>query len=175
MFHSIRWRLVASYVFLAVMTISVVGFLAIEIVQTTSNQREVDEMQASAQAIAHQATNLIGQQPIHLFPLSQLVRTTAFLGNFRVRILDAQHNAIADSGAPGEWNDMVWIAPPQGTDLLIAKFKHFGAGYAAGSPKVGHAQPGFEQFAAGHFDDGDPQELQPMGRAHFLRSVNSGG
>ncbi len=138
MFHSIRWRLVASYVLLAVMTISVVGFLAIEIVQTTSNQREVDEMQASAQAIARQAANLVnaasqsspstssgqtsqtGQpaQQVRVFALTQLVRTTAFLGDFRVKILDAQHNAIADSGAPGEWNDMVWIAPPQGSDLL---------------------------------------------------------
>jgi signal transduction histidine kinase len=117
MFHSIRWRLIASYVLLAVMTITVVGFLAIEIVQTTSNQREVDEMQSSAQAIALQANSLVSQSA-RPFPLTQLVRTTAFLGNFRVRILDAQRNPLADSGVPGEWNDMVWIAPPQGTNLL---------------------------------------------------------
>ncbi len=117
MFHSIRWRLVGSYVFLAVVTVAVVGLLAMEIIKTATTQRETDELTASAEAIAHQAAPFI-QLPVRPFPLSQLVRATAFLGNFRVRVLDAQRNPLADSGVPGDWNDMVWIAPPQGTDLL---------------------------------------------------------
>jgi signal transduction histidine kinase len=174
MFHSIRWRLVASYVFLAVMTISVVGFLAIEIVQTTSNQREVDELEASAQAIAHQATNLIGQ-PLHPFPLSQLVRTTAFLGNFRVRILDAQHNAIADSGSPGEWNDMVWIAPPQGTDLLSPNSSTSGLVMPLDRQKSGTPSPDLSNLPPGTSTTVIRKSYSPWGGRISFDTITSGG
>lgn len=116
-FHSIRWRLIASYVFLAVVTVAVVGVLAMEIVRRAAYNREVSELQASADAIAHQAMPWIGQSR-RLFELTQLVRTTAFLGNMRVRILDKQRSPLVDSGLPGEWNAMVWISPPQGSGLL---------------------------------------------------------
>lgn len=117
MFQSIRWRLVASFVFLAVVTVLVVGFLAVEIVRRYTYQRETAELQASAEAIARQAASMISPS-VNPFGLSQLVRTTAFLGNVRVRILDARRNPLVDSGLPGEWNEMVWIAPAQGTELL---------------------------------------------------------
>jgi signal transduction histidine kinase len=115
--HSIRWRLIASYVFLAVVTVAVAGVLAMEIVRRAAYEREVSELQASADAIAHQAMPWVGQTR-RLFELTQLVRTTAFLGNMRVRILDKQRNPVVDSGLPGEWNAMVWITPPQGSELL---------------------------------------------------------
>ncbi len=117
MFHSIRWRLIASYVILAVLTVGAVGFLAIEIVRYYANQSEISELQASADAIALQARPML-TPAIHPFELTQLVRTTAFLGNIRVRILDRQNNPLVDSGQPGEWNDMVWITPPQGANLV---------------------------------------------------------
>ncbi len=117
--HSIRWRLVASYVLLALMTVSVVGFLAMEIVRRSTYQREVNEMQSNADAIARQASHLVAPLA-RPFELSQLVRTTAFLGNMRVRILDRQNSPVVDSGLPGEWNDMVWIAPPQNSTLFSA-------------------------------------------------------
>jgi signal transduction histidine kinase len=117
MFHSIRWRLIASYVVLAVLTVGAVGFLAIEIVRYYAYQSEVSELQASADSIARQARPMF-TPAIHPFELTQLVRTTAFLGNIRVRILDRQNNPVVDSGQPDEWNDMVWITPPQGTDLV---------------------------------------------------------
>jgi len=115
--HSIRWRLVASYVLLAMVTVSMVGLLALEIVRRSANEREVNEMQSNADAIAHQAFRLVA--PVaRPFELSQLVRTTAFLANMRVRILDRENNPVADSGLPGVWNDMVWIAPPQNSALF---------------------------------------------------------
>lgn len=117
MFHSIRWRLVASYIILVLVTVGVVGLLAIEIVRRYANQREVAELQATADVIAHQAGLWMNPTP-RRFELSQLVRTTAFLGNVRVRILDAQNNPMIDSGLPGEWNEMVWIAPPQGSQVI---------------------------------------------------------
>ena len=117
MFHSIRWRLIASYVVLAVLTVGAVGFLAIEIVSYYANQSEVSELQASADAIALQARPMF-TPTIRPFELTQLVRTTAFLGNIRVRILDRQNNLVVDSGQPGEWNEMVWITPPQGANLV---------------------------------------------------------
>jgi signal transduction histidine kinase len=116
-FHSIRWRLIFSYVFLTILTVSVVGFVAMEIERRSAYQRELGEMQASADAIAHQANRVLSPT-VRPYELTQLVRATAFLGNMRVRILDRQHNLVADSGLPGEWNDMVWIAPPEGAQLI---------------------------------------------------------
>jgi signal transduction histidine kinase len=117
MLHSIRWRLVASYIVLVLVTVGVVGLLAIEIVRQYAYQREVSELQANADVIAHQAGLWMNPSP-HRFELSQLVRTTAFLGNVRVRILDTANNPLIDSGLPGEWNEMVWIAPPQGSQVI---------------------------------------------------------
>lgn len=117
MFHSIRWRLIASYLVLAVLTVSAVGILAIEIVRYYASQSEVNELQASAEAVARQARSMI-TPTIHPYELSQLVRTTAFIGNVRVRILDGHNKPLVDSGQPGEWYDMVWITSAQGTDLV---------------------------------------------------------
>ncbi len=100
MFHSIRWRLVASYIVLVLVTVGVVGLLAIEIVRQYAYQREVAELQANADVIAHQAWPWMNPAP-RRFELSQLVRTTAFLGNVRVRILDIQANPLIDLGPAG--------------------------------------------------------------------------
>jgi hypothetical protein len=88
MFHSIRWRLVASYIFLSVLVVVMVGVLAVEIVRRYTYQREMADLQFSAEEIAWAAGVLMNPSPNPL-GLSQLVRATAFLGNMRVRILDA--------------------------------------------------------------------------------------
>ena len=112
MFHSIRTRLVVSFVLLAVLTVGAVGLMAVEIVRQVAFRRELSELQSSADAIALQASPWMSPT-LRRTELSQLVRTTAFLGNMRVRILDAQKNPLVDSGAPGDWNDVAWIATPQ--------------------------------------------------------------
>jgi signal transduction histidine kinase len=146
--HSIRWRLIFSYVFLTVLTVSVVGFVAMEIERRSAYQRELGEMQASADAIAHQAYRVLSPA-VRPFELTQLVRATAFLGNMRVRILDRQHNLVADSGLPGEWNDMVWIAPPEGSQLISPELSSSGLMVPLERPKPSDSRPPYSNLPPG--------------------------
>lgn len=116
MFRSIRWRLVASYVVLALLTVSVVGVLAIEIVRRSIQQQELFDLHASAQVIAYQASPLLWPVP-QPQELSQLVRTAAFLADVHVRILDPELKVLADSGPPAQVSELVWVSPPTGIEL----------------------------------------------------------
>jgi signal transduction histidine kinase len=117
MFHSIRWRLIGSYVLLAIVTVSVVGILAVEIVRQYGRQREQADMQANAQVIASQAAAYFWSG-IDRRSLNQLAQSASFLGNLRVRFLDANGELLVDSGAPDADSEMVWVDPPEGHDLL---------------------------------------------------------
>jgi signal transduction histidine kinase len=110
MFRSIRWRLIASYVLLTVLTASAVGVLSIEIMRRYVQRQEAEDLRANAQAVAQQALPLMWPR-VRDRELGQLARTAAFLGSARVRILDRHAQVLADSGAPGEANKLVWIAP----------------------------------------------------------------
>lgn len=111
MFHSIRWRLVASYVLVTLLAVSVVGVLALEIIRRHVRQQEIGDLRANAQAVARQALPLL--QPIPLeYELVQLARASSFLGNVRVRILDEDERLLADSGPPGAISELLWVAPP---------------------------------------------------------------
>jgi len=59
MFASIRWKLVASYMFLALMTVSAVGVLALAVVKRSIQQQELNNLRANAQTVASQALPLI--------------------------------------------------------------------------------------------------------------------
>jgi signal transduction histidine kinase len=117
LFHSIRWRLIGSYVLLAVVTVSVVGILSVEIVRRYAHQREMADIQANAQVIASQAAPYFWPG-IDQRSLNQLAQSASFLGNLRVRFMDAGGDVLADSGMPDLDSEMVWVAPPEGHDLL---------------------------------------------------------
>lgn len=110
MFHSIRWRLVASYVLLTLLTASVVGLLASEIVRRTIRQQEVIELQANAKSMAEKMLPLLWvnapDQQIHA-----LTQAASFLGDVRVRILDTDNRTLADSGIPGVNEELLLIYP----------------------------------------------------------------
>lgn len=59
MLTSIRWRLVASYVLLTVLTVGILGTLTLSLVRRFSQQREVDVLTANARALAEQAAPLV--------------------------------------------------------------------------------------------------------------------
>lgn len=109
-FHSIRWRLVASYVLLTLLTTSLVGILALSLVKQYIEQQEIIYLTANAEAIAQQAMPLIWPVKRNV-ELVELVQTSSFLGNVRVKILDRQKQVISDSGMPAEAGDYVVIAP----------------------------------------------------------------
>lgn len=116
-FSSIRWRLVASYVFLTLLTVLLVGVLALSLVERYVAQQVIEDRTANAEAVARQAASWMWPRK-DLQALQELARTSAFLGNVRVRILDDRERVIADSGAPAAVDQFMWLTPPEELDLL---------------------------------------------------------
>lgn len=110
MFRSIRWRLVASYMLITLLTVSLVGVLTLSLVRREIAQQETAHLRANAQAIASQATSLM-QPMVRHAELAELTRTAAFFANARVRILDSQRRVLADSGLGGDVDEFLWIEP----------------------------------------------------------------
>ena len=111
MFRSIRWRLVLSYVLLTLLTVGVVGVLAVSLVKRYVGQQEIEHLTANAEAVAHQASSLVWPV-IQQRELEELAQTSSFLGNARVRILDDNWRVLADSGSRVEGDEFVWVLPP---------------------------------------------------------------
>ena len=117
MFHTIRWRLVASFILLALLTVSVVSVTALEIMRRYTRQQELDQLQSNAEAIARQAAPMIWPR-LRQMELNQLARAASFLGSMRVRILDHDGQTLVDSGLPEDANELLWIVPPTGQVTL---------------------------------------------------------
>ena len=97
MFHSIRWRLILSYTALTLLTVLLVGALALGLLRQYAERRADQSLQANAQAIATQARPLLSQPGTRLVELERLAVTAAFLGSVRVRILDGEGRLLVDS------------------------------------------------------------------------------
>lgn len=110
MFRSIRWRLVLSFVLLTLLTVSLVGVLALSLVQRSIGRQEVEHLRANAESVAREALPLLWPL-VQQRELQDLAYTASFLGDARVRILDAQGQVLADSGLPARGEEMVWLLP----------------------------------------------------------------
>jgi signal transduction histidine kinase len=108
--RSIRWRLVASYMLLTLLTAGLVGALALSLVKERVEQQEVEYLTANANAAARQAAYLISPT-VHQNDLQRLAQTSAFLGNVRVRILSTDKSVLADSGARSGLDTFIWLMP----------------------------------------------------------------
>lgn len=116
MFRSIRWRLVASYALLTLLTVGLVGVLTLSLVRRFVEQRVVADLTANAESLASQAAPLMW--PTNRTPaLRELARTAAFLGGVRVRILDDNHRVVADSGSPSDLDQVMWFTPHEEVGL----------------------------------------------------------
>jgi signal transduction histidine kinase len=111
MFRSIRWRLILSYVLLTFLTVTLVGVLGISLVHRYVQQREVEHLTANAKAVARQALPLIWPV-VREWELQELTRTSSFLGDVQVRILDKDRHVLADSRPSAEGDDFVWALLP---------------------------------------------------------------
>jgi len=111
MFHSIRWRLVASYVLLTLLTVSLVGVLALSLIQRYVTQQEREYLTENARAVARQALPLL-RPVVHQSDLDELARTASFLGNVRVKVLDHHQRVLADSGHRSGVDAFVWFITP---------------------------------------------------------------
>ena len=111
MFSSIRWRLTLSYVLLTVLTVSLIGVLGLSLLRQYIHQQEGEHLTANAEAVARQAAPLMWPL-LRQNELQDLAQTSAFLGNARVRILNASHQVLADYSPSAQGDDFVWILPP---------------------------------------------------------------
>lgn len=119
-FHSIRWRLVASYVVLSLLTVSIVGVLATEIVRRYVQDREVEKLQANAQSLAQELQPLMWVRT----PAAQihsLTKAASFLGDVRIRVLDTEGLILSDSGRPASIEELVLIHPPEGSGRFYSR------------------------------------------------------
>jgi signal transduction histidine kinase len=109
-FRSIRFRLAASYAALILLCVSIMGTLALTFLQRSVDRQEEGFLQANARAVELQARRFLAP-PVRRIALEELARTSAFLGNSRVRILDPDGGVLADSGDPGLPDEFVWLVP----------------------------------------------------------------
>lgn len=116
MFRTIRWRLAASYAALILLSVTLMGTLALSIVQSYVGREESAYLKANAQQIAELAERFLGP-PIRRIALEELASTSAFLGDARVRILDSEGSVVADSGDPGLPDDFLWLIPSGLTEV----------------------------------------------------------
>lgn len=112
MFRSIRWRLVASYVVLTVMTVGLVWLLAVSLLTRYVQEQAVADLAANARSVAREANQYM-QSPLRAVALAQLARTASFLGNVQVRILGANGQVLADSGPRDDADELLWLVPSQ--------------------------------------------------------------
>jgi len=108
MLHSIRWRLVASFLLVTLLTVSLIGVMALSLIRQQVASQEVAYLQAHASAVARQAASLM-EPMVNQTDLQELARTSAFLSNSRIRILDGRGNTLADSGQPASGNEYLWL------------------------------------------------------------------
>lgn len=111
MFRSLRWRLVASYVLLTLLTVIVLGVLVYSFVRQYAEEQEMVFLRSNAEAVARQALSLVWPTT-RISDLNDLVQAASFLGNVRIRILDNNFRMLVDSGPPTEVDQFLWIMPP---------------------------------------------------------------
>lgn len=96
MLHSIRLRLILSYTALALLTIVLIGVIAITLVTRYMAEREKQTLTMNARTVARMAGRHMAQ-PLQDAHLQQLTITSSFLTNTEVQILDRSHQVLADS------------------------------------------------------------------------------
>ena len=96
MSHSIRWRLIISYTALTLLTILLIGVVALSLLTRYMAAREYETLILNAEAVARMARPLLAR-PNQGPRLQQLAITSGFLTNTELRILDRDRRPVAYS------------------------------------------------------------------------------
>lgn len=115
MFHSIRSRLIAGFTLLTLLTVSLLGILVLSLMQQYIARQETNYLQQNAVALARQSERYV-TAPLPPPALSSLARTASLLGNFHVRILDADAQPLVDSIQATE-ERFTWVVTENGRTL----------------------------------------------------------
>jgi hypothetical protein len=106
---SIRWRLPLSYVAVALVAAVALGAVLLTGLRGYYEQREDDYLQSNGATIAS-SVSLLLDAGTPTDALESQLQAFAFLSQARVRILDLDDGIIADSGDPGELNEVTTIS-----------------------------------------------------------------
>ena len=104
---SIRGRLVLSFILIALVAIGIVGGFSAVLLKHFVERRESAYLQSNASTVAQRALSLM-VPVVRPLSLIDLVRTSAFISDSRIRILDRRQRVLADSG-PQDGADHVWL------------------------------------------------------------------
>ena len=96
---SIRWRLPLSHAGIALLAALSLGAVLLLTLRSYYTQRELDYLTRNATAISASIGSLAAQGELPAGVLQAQVDSLSFLSQARVRLLDAQGQAVADSGA----------------------------------------------------------------------------
>ncbi len=96
MLHSIRWRLIISYTALTLLTILLIGIVALSLVKRYMADREQETLTHNAEAVARMARPLLVRGNQHS-RLQQLAISSGFLTNTDVKILGGDRQVVAYS------------------------------------------------------------------------------
>ncbi len=113
--RSIRTRLVALTIVVALLGVAVAGALAQSLVARVLEARQLAALRQTATTIALQARPLVAAaaRPV----LEDLTRTSSFLADAQVTILDPAEEVLADSGPRVVADHFVFVAAPDGASL----------------------------------------------------------
>ena len=106
--HSIRWRLVISFVLVALLIVGLSGLMAIWGIGRYALTQEEQYLTFNANAIAAQAQQFMSptiSQP----QLKELAHTAAFFVDAEVHILDSNRQVIVDSGPALHSDPVAWV------------------------------------------------------------------
>jgi signal transduction histidine kinase len=111
--HSIRWRLVLSFVFVALVIVGLSGLMAIVGIGQYALAQEGQYLTFNAQAIATQAQQFMSPT-IDKSQLRELAQTAAFFVNAEVHILDSKRQIVVDTGpsTPIHSDPVAWVVYP---------------------------------------------------------------
>jgi len=161
---SLRWKLAGSYALLILLSVTLMGALALYFVQRYVASQEGEYLRANARTVAQQAQRFIEPQ-LRRVALQNLAFTSAFLGDSRVRILAADRTVYADSGDPARSDEFLWLIP---------------SGLAEIETRPHPSAPFIFPMPQGAVSSGSPRELLPMfrdlplGTSHmFARRMSS--
>jgi|GEM_PF-344510 len=117
--RSIRTRLVASYMIVGLVSVAVAGVLAQSLVARVIGARQTEALRQTAVAIADQAQPWVVGAKAPMPILDELTRTSSFLADAHVTILDRAHQVLADSGPRDAFDHFVFLSGEEGAAASV--------------------------------------------------------
>jgi len=98
LFNSLRWKLVVTYIVLAVLTVGIVGTLSFYFIARYAHDQERLYLFRTAEDLALQIQSFSPLDKKNRDRLQEIAQTMALLNNVQITILDPSRNVVAEAG-----------------------------------------------------------------------------